>query len=361
MARVIRPLASPLACSRSLSSSPCCSRPARTIASPAASVGDGEISNDQLHARRRAASASSSALSGSPCGHADRTARPRSPRARGSRSRTTSRRSSSKAYAADARPRGRGRRGDRRDRRSSSRTSGAPTRSTRQLADAGITRAGPAWRSPRGCSCSTWCSRRSSRSGWTRPPCATPTRRTSPQFTTRRGRAHPASPTKPEAEQIAAEVTPENFAEAREARLDRPRARRQNGGSLGSLLGGAVPAAVRPDVRRRRRSRCSRARSPASVETQFGWHVIELVRRDVPTVRAGPRSARGAAGGDRSSNGGSQEQLAVDGHRGEPAVRAASTTRPAGRAPIGSTQAPAVGRPARPGAARGRRRRPPAP
>ena len=60
------PAADP-ACSSSLSCSPCCSRHARTIRRSAATVGDGEISIDQLHADV-ALFGFLTALSGAPCG-----------------------------------------------------------------------------------------------------------------------------------------------------------------------------------------------------------------------------------------------------------------------------------------------------
>ena len=94
--------------------------------------------------------------------------------------------------------------------------------------------------------------------------------------------AHILLDTRREAEQVAAQAHAGELREAREAALDRP--------GLGGrrreprhVLGGTVRAAVRSDLRAGGAGAAARARSPSVVQTQFGYHVIELVRRDVPT------------------------------------------------------------------------------
>jgi foldase protein PrsA len=91
--------------------------------------------------------------------------------------------------------------------------------------------------------------------------------------------AHILLPTREEAEQVAAEATPENFAKlARQRSTDSASA--SNGGSLGTFSEAQFRQQFDPTF-----VDAALALEPGEisgvVETSFGFHVIELIRRDV--------------------------------------------------------------------------------
>jgi hypothetical protein len=91
--------------------------------------------------------------------------------------------------------------------------------------------------------------------------------------------SHILVPTQEEAEEIAAEATPKNFADlAAERSTDTVSA--ENGGSLGAVAESAFASQFDPTfVQAALELQPGQISEP--VQTQFGWHVIELVARDV--------------------------------------------------------------------------------
>lgn len=91
--------------------------------------------------------------------------------------------------------------------------------------------------------------------------------------------AHILVDTRAEAEEIAARATPKNFAELAAARSQDPGSA-PNGGSLGPMVESAFVARFDPAF-----VRAALALEPGKisepVRTDFGWHVIELVSRDL--------------------------------------------------------------------------------
>jgi len=108
--------------------------------------------------------------------------------------------------------------------------------------------------------------------------------------------AHILVPTQKEAEEIAAEATPKNFADLAAKRSQDPGSA-SNGGSLGPIVQSSFVAGYDPTF-----VQTALALQPGQisepVQTQFGWHVIYLKSRAVtPLADVRDQVVAGAAGG----------------------------------------------------------------